>query len=78
MICDSSNLTRHRLQADVILGYKGAVHKVCHAIFDDFLPPSPVTNCHKSWIPLKVNKQISRRMETGLNNYKSILRTILY
>ena len=30
----------------------GAVHKVCHAIFDDFWPPlPPVTNCHKSWTP---------------------------
>ena len=47
-------------------------------IFDDFCPPPPpVTNCHKSWTPLlkvchtseqKV-KQISRRMETALNNY---------
>ena len=41
----------------------------------DPLPP-PVTNCHKSWTPLKVchtseqnvNKQMSR-METALNNY---------
>ena len=30
----------------------GAVHKVCHAFFDDFWPP-PVTNCHKSWTPPK-------------------------
>ena len=53
---------------------KGAVHKVCHAIFDDFLPPPPsqtVTNlgppqkvCHTS--EQKV-KHISRRMETALN-----------
>ena len=43
-------------------------------IFD----PPPVTNCHKSWTPpikvchtseQKVDKQISRRMETALNNY---------
>ena len=56
----------------------GAVHKVCHTIFDDFWPPlPPVTDCHKSWTsPLKVChtfeqkvKQISRRMETALNNY---------
>ena len=58
----------------------GAVHKVCHAVFDDFSPPPPppVTNSHKSWTPplkvchtseQKVNKQISRRMETALNNY---------
>ena len=57
----------------------GAIHKVCHAIFDDFWPPpSPlsqtVTNlgppplkvCHTS--EQKVNKQVSR-METVLNNY---------
>ena len=56
----------------------GAVHKICHAIFDDFDPPplsQTVTNigplplkvCHTS--EQKVNKQISRRMETALNNY---------
>ena len=49
----------------------GAVHKVCHAIFDDFWPP-PVTNCHKSWTPLKVchtSEQKVKRMETVLNSY---------
>ena len=29
----------------------GAVHKVCHAIFDDFCPPPLSQNCHKSWTP---------------------------
>ena len=54
---------------------QGAVHKVCHAIFDDILTPSPLPRhklsqifdplnvCHTS--EQKVNKQISR-METAL------------
>ena len=53
---------------------KGAVHKACHAIFDYFWPPSPLSQildplkvCNTS--EQKVNKQISRRMETALNNY---------
>ena len=41
-------------------------------LFLMILTPSPVTNCHKPWTPLKVchtseqkvNKQISMRMET--------------
>ena len=61
-----------------LVSWLGAVHKVCHAFFDDFWPPTPP--CHKlSQIldpPLKVChtseqnvKQILRRMETALNNY---------
>ena len=48
-------------------------------LFDDFWPPpSPVTNCHKSWTPplkvchtseQKVNKQISAKWRLLLNNY---------
>ena len=58
---------------------QGAVHKVCHAVCDDFWPPSsplsqnftnlgppPLKVCHTS--EQKVNKQISR-METALHNY---------
>ena len=43
----------HRLQSSLQFRYIGAVHKVCHAFFDDFWPPPlpPVTNCHKSWTP---------------------------
>ena len=47
---------------DVILYKQGAVHKVCHAIFDDFRPPSP---CHKlSQIldPLKVCHTSERKL----------------
>src|SRR6218665_2646812 len=31
--------------------YLGAVHKVRHAIFGQFLPPPPVTLCHTSRAP---------------------------
>ena len=34
--------------------YNGAVHKVRHAIFGQFLPPPPVTLCHTSRDPPKV------------------------
>ena len=59
---------------DTAQPWLGAVHKVCHAIFDDFWPPchklsqilDPLKVCHTS--EQKVNKQISR-METALNNY---------
>ena len=63
----------------------GAVHKVCHAFFDDFWPPPspchklsqildpPLKVCHTS--EQKVNKQISR-METALNNYTILVTTI--
>src|SRR6218665_689387 len=34
--------------------YNGAVHKVRHAIFGQFLPPPPVTLCHTSRDPQKV------------------------
>ena len=38
--------------------FLGAIHEVCHAILMIFDPPLPlsqtVTNCHKSWTPLKV------------------------
>src|SRR6218665_1555809 len=33
--------------------YKGAVHKVRHAIFGQFFPPPPVTLCHTSRDPLR-------------------------
>ena len=36
-------LTVYEKQVDIQTKF-GAVHKVCHAIFDDFNPPSP---CHK-------------------------------
>ena len=62
----------------MVLWSMGAVHKVCHAIFDDFLPPR--ASCHKlSQIldPLivcqafeqKVNKkQISERVPLNIYN----------
>src|SRR6218665_2717363 len=34
--------------------HQGAVHKVCHAIFDHLTPPPPVTLCHTSRNPHKV------------------------
>ena len=56
----------------------GTVHKVCHAFFDDFLLPSPVSQtvtnlgpplkvCHTS--EQKVNKQISGKCRLPLNNF---------
>ena len=51
----------------------GAVHKVCHAFFDDFWPPLPLSQildplkvCHTS--EQKVNKQISEKLRLPLKN----------
>src|SRR6218665_537186 len=42
-----------------LLGVYGAVHKVRHAIFDQFLPLSPVTLCHTSRDPPESTSHIS-------------------
>ena len=67
-------MTRSLLEKYVIKGPSIKYVTLFLMIFD----PPPVTNCHKSWTPLKVchtseqkvNKQVSR-IETALNNYST-------
>src|SRR6218665_1929646 len=65
----------------------GAVHKVRHAIFGQFLPPPPVTLCHTSRDPQKSTSHISDppffsrpsrkiRTEAPCTNSLSIVREV--
>ena len=44
----------------------GAVHKVCHAIFGQFLPPPSVTLCHTSRDPQSTSHISDPRFLVGL------------